>query len=259
VFEFIHPEARIITNYGDREDLVLLAVFDHQGFRYLPYGELAALGEAYGLTTVDALSPRGETLAQQIDDLLAALAGTDQEGSVLNCEQGGEVIYRVKVKSPAYLSLVRHLAECTYERTVEVLDAHPHLGCWAEVQEHLKRQGREAVPEEVLVYYREYYERFLAYRADCERLIAWAGDVHRRLADALRADAGLDPREYRKAFAALATRFPFSSLVFAALDGRLDLAKVRKHVRSPEEAREAVRAVQGVRSEATDETRMKHG
>ena len=34
VFEFLHPETRVITDYGDRQDLVLLAAFDRADWRY---------------------------------------------------------------------------------------------------------------------------------------------------------------------------------------------------------------------------------
>src|SRR5689334_11947908 len=34
VFELIHPQAQQVTNYGDREDLVLLACFDLRRFAY---------------------------------------------------------------------------------------------------------------------------------------------------------------------------------------------------------------------------------
>ncbi len=43
VFELIHPGARIITNYGDRKTLVLLAAFDHGSFAYLTYPEIVEI------------------------------------------------------------------------------------------------------------------------------------------------------------------------------------------------------------------------
>src|SRR5262245_57558488 len=141
-FELIHPEARIVTNYGAREDLVLLAAFDQGRHRYLPYEALRALAAGHRLTVVDGLSPAGETLAEQVADLLAVLAGTDQEGSVLNFERGDEVVYRVKVKSPDYLRLTRQMALCTYDRTVGLVCANPELSGWPELEAYLRGQGR---------------------------------------------------------------------------------------------------------------------
>jgi hypothetical protein len=245
VFELIHPQARKVTDYGERADLVLLACFDHRRFAYWAHPEVADLGARHGLTTVDALSPAGTTVAEQIDVLLAALAGTDQEGSVLNFERGGEVIYRVKVKSPDYLRLMRQMAECTYEKTVELLEGNPHLATWPALEEHLMVQGREKVPEELLQFYREHRERYVAYLEDCERLRRWGAAMCADLEARLGGREGKAPAAYRAAFAALAVPYPQAWLLFAALDGRLDLARIRKSVRTPEEAREAVRMTGG--------------
>jgi hypothetical protein len=239
VFELIHPGAPKVTNYGGRADLTLLACFDRRRCAYAAYPELCARAAAFGLPVVDALSPTGATLPEQIAALLAALAGTDQEGSVLNFERGDEVIYRVKVKSPDYLRLLRAMALCTYERTAELADARPDLTDWPEFEVYLKSLGRDQVPEEVLGYYRPHFERHRSYLADCERLLARALAECAALEEGLGGRTGRPPAEYRKAFAALATKRPLSGLLFAALDGRLDLARVRQAFRSAAEARRA--------------------
>jgi hypothetical protein len=243
VFELIHPQAPKVTDYGGRADLVLLACFDWRRFAYLPYPELTALAEAFGLTVVDALQPAGATVAEQIDGLLQSLAGTDEEGSVLSVETGTGVVYRVKVKSPDYLRLMRLMADCTYAATVAMLEANPALGTWEAFEAYLKEQGRQRVPEELLGIYREHRDRYCAYLADCERLRAWA----MRECAAVEAQLGSrDTREaaaYRRAFAALAVARPYSGLIFSALDGRLDLARVRKVARTPQEASDALRTL----------------
>jgi hypothetical protein len=241
IFELIHPEARIVTNYGAREDLVLLAVFEHERHRYLPHEELRALGEAHRLATVDALAPAGATLAEQIAALLASLAGTDHEGSVLTFERGDEVVYRAKVKSPDYLRLTRQMALCTYDRTVELLQANPLLRTWEDLEAFLTAEGTEETPEELLPYYRAHYERYAAYIEVCERLRAWAEGVARRLEAEVGGRAVLEPRLFRKAFAARAVAQPHAGLIFAALDGRLDLDRVREYAPTPQEAERALR------------------
>jgi hypothetical protein len=240
VFELIHPQAQQVTNYGDREDLVLLACFDLRRFTYRTYEEVAALAREHGLSVVDALAPRGGTLAEQVDDLLAALAGTDQEGSVLTFERGGAVVYRVKVKSPDYLRLMRRMSECTYERTAALLDANPHLASWADLEAHLKALGREEAPEEVLPFYRQHYDRHAAYLAACERLRAWAAAECQALRERLVGHDQEGPAAYRKAFAALAKERPQPGLLFLALDGRLDLRRVRQAFPTPEQVRQAL-------------------
>ena len=242
VFEFLHPETRVITNYGDRQDLVLLASFDRRDWRYRTYAEVKALAAAYALSVVDEFAPAGATIAEQIDALLATIAGTDQEGTVITIEHGHRVVYRVKVKSPDYLRVLKLVVTCTYDRTVEMIDANPEWTGWADLEAHLQSRGREQVPEEVLGFYREHYDAHAAYLADCERLRAWAADVSTRLLAEAKAEAGepAAPRLLRKCFAARAVKLPLKALLFAAFDGRLTVATVREVVRTPDEAREAV-------------------
>jgi hypothetical protein len=241
IFELIHPLVKKVTNYGERTDLILLGCLDTRRLSYAPYPEVADLAERYGLSLVDALSPPGETLSQQIENLLAALAGTDQEGSVLQFENAQEVVYRVKVKSPDYLRLMRAMAECTYESLVALMDDNPHLTSWEQVEAFLKARGREAVPEEVLSFYRQHYERFTAYLADCERLRQWAIQMHDQIDRQLGGRDGKDAASYRKSYATLATRSPCANLLFAALDGRLDRDRLRRLIRDTEQARQTLR------------------
>jgi hypothetical protein len=242
VFEFLHPETRVITNYGDRQDLVLLACFDRAEWRYRPYAEVKALAAKYGFTVVDEFTPAGTTLAEQLDSLLAKIAGTDQEGTVITIEHGHRVVYRVKVKSPDYLRVLKLVVTCTYARVVETLDAHPEWNGWADYESHLRSLGREQVPEEVLGFYREHYDTHAQYLAGCERLRAWATEVAKRVLAEVGDEAGNPPipRLLRKCFAARAVKLPLSPLLFAAFDGRLSVAVIREIARTPDEAREAV-------------------
>ncbi|MFO0930504.1 MAG: hypothetical protein U0736_26325 [Gemmataceae bacterium] len=94
-----------MTNYGETADLILIAAFDHTRFAYLGFDELGRLADAHGLRLVDALSPPGATLAEQVDALSARWPAPTRRGSVVTLERAGDVIYRVKVKSPDYLQL----------------------------------------------------------------------------------------------------------------------------------------------------------
>lgn len=245
VFEFLHPETQVITNYAGREDLVLLTCFDRTDFRYRPYVEVKELATAHGLAVVDEFSPIGNTLAEQIDSLLASIAGTDQEGTVIAIEHAHRVVYRVKVKSPDYLRVLKLVVTCTYARTVEMIDAHPEWAGWADVEAHLRALGREQVPEEVLGFYREHFDTHAAYLLDCERLRAWGTEVAARVSAEASAEAGNPPvaRLLRKCFAARAVKMPMSPLLFAAFDSRLTIAVVRQIAGTPDEARAAVEKI----------------
>jgi hypothetical protein len=238
IFELIHPLAKKVTDYGDRSELILLGCLDIHDLRYATYPEVAAIAREHALTVVDALSPQGGTLAEQIEDLLAALAGTDEEGSVLQFENAQEVVYRVKVKSPDYLRLMRARAECTYEKLAALMDENPHLTNWQDVEAFLRALGPQAVPEEVLDSYRPHYERFAAYLADCQRLCQWASQVHDEIDRQLGGCQEQDAAAYRKRFAALALRYRHATLLFAALDGRLDRARIRRLIRDSNQARQ---------------------
>jgi hypothetical protein len=240
IFELIHPSAKKVTDYGELADLILLASFDADRLSYAAYPEVAAIAEDYGLSVVAALSPTGITLAEQIEELLAALAGTDGEGYVLQFENQREVIYRVKVKSPDYLRLMRAMAECSYDSLVALMDDNPHLTSWQEVETLLRSRGSDTVPEEVLPYYRPHYERFRVYLADCETLCRWAAQMHEQLDRQLGGRLGKYAASYRKSYAALATRYRHAALLFAALDGRLDRGRVRQLLRNPQQARQAL-------------------
>jgi hypothetical protein len=241
VFEFLHPETRVITDYGAREDLVLLACFDRADYRYRTYAELKALAAAHGLAHVEEFAPAGATVGAQIEALLASLAGTDREGTVITVEHGHRVVYRVKVKAPDYLRVLKLVVTCTYARVVELIDGHPEWTGWADVEAHLRALGREQVPEEVLGFYREHFDAFEAYRADCARLRAWALEAAARVRAEAEAEAGTgSDRLVRKCFAARAVALPHRGLVFSAFDGRLDADAVRQFARTPADARAAV-------------------
>ena len=240
VFEFLHPETRVITNYGERQELVLLAAFDRRDWRYHTHDELVELAAAHGFVVVDTFAPAGATLPDQIDALLASIAGTDQEGTVIAVEHGGRVVYRAKVKSPDYLRVLKLVMTCTYARTVEMMDANG-LTTWPELDAHLRGLGREQVPEEVLAFYREHYDAHARYLADCDRLRAWGNAAAAELLRAALAQVGdADRRALRKEFAARASSHPLRPLLFAAFDGRLTGDVMRAIARTPTEAAELV-------------------
>jgi hypothetical protein len=241
IFELIHPLAKNVTDYGERSELILLGCFNRHRMSYATYREVADLGADHGLTVVDLLSPWGTTIAEQIENLLAAMAGTDQEGCVLQIENNEEVIYRVKVKSPDYLRLMRAMTECTYENLVALMDENPHLTSWHEVEAFLRARGRDALPEEVLACYRPHFERFASYLDDCDRLRKWALQVCQQIETNLGGREGPDAAAYRKSFAAIATRYPNAALLFAALDGRLDGKLIRRLAPDSKQARQILK------------------
>lgn len=246
VLELLHPEARVITDYHGRRDLVLLAVFDGPRHVYWPFAAVHDLATRLGFTATDVLQPMGTTLAEQIDHFLASLAGSDEEGTVLVVESPHEVIYRVKVKSPDYLRLLRLMVRCTYTATAEMLESLPTFPAWSDFQALLQAQGSDNVPEELLNVYREHYDTHVQYRASGQTLIAWS---EARIAALKALLPQGDPREVRKALAALVQHEPHPGLLFAAYDGRLTWEKIRLYVPRQTDVDEALARTQAKESE----------
>jgi predicted kinase len=234
LWELIHPEARIVTDYGDRRELVLTGAIDARDGapRYLARPDLEALAATLGAPLARERHLPGDTLAQKIEALAQQLEGSDEEGAVITFEGPGDdgrlcVLHRVKVKSPAYLRLMRLFAYCTYDRTREFLEANPELTTWELFKAFLLTQGSQEVPEEVLGGYRAHFEAWQGYRGVCRALAREAQAHFQVWTDA----HGLPTREaepdayksWRRALAAwVGGRYQsLSWLVFAAADGRL--------------------------------------
>ena len=121
--EIVYPENRIVVNYGDRRDLVLLAAFRADGTE-LALREAAPAWEGIGsvVRTYDWSDTFGvlAALAEKNQHLDGADAtGTDAEGWVIRFASG----LRVKSKLTSYVSLHKVLTG-TSERSVwEVLSS----------------------------------------------------------------------------------------------------------------------------------------
>ncbi len=94
LFEIIYPANRIVVNYGDLDDLILLAVIDTQTGKDLPLPEI------------------GFPMVKQFDGIndlaeLRAVEAENQEGFVIRFKSG----FRVKVKFAEYVRLHRIITQ----------------------------------------------------------------------------------------------------------------------------------------------------
>ncbi len=107
--ELIHPENRIVCDYGDRKDLVLLAVFDKDGYE-LPY-ELIHDDWSEAIPIVER--------HDGIEDFtkLQELNAQNEEGYVVRFSNGD----RVKIKFSDYVRLHRAVTDLTTTRVYEAL------------------------------------------------------------------------------------------------------------------------------------------
>lgn len=251
LWEFIHPEARIVTDYGERQELVLTGAVDFRDGpgRYIPRDELEQLAADLGAPIADEMKLPGDGLAERLDALREVLAGTDHEGAVLTFEGldvlgRPAVLHRVKVKGADYLRLMRLFAYCTYDRTRDFLENNPELTSWAKFREFLMRQGSDEVPEEVLSTYRQHFEVWQKYRRVCVELVKVALSVYTGYTESAprpsRDDAPDEYRAWRKAFAAWAGGYGRLSWYFFSLaDDRLNVELLHARFRGDHEAAQA--------------------
>ena len=183
LFEIVAPQFRVVVDYGDREDLVLLAVVDNATGLDLPL-PIAWPGPV--VERFDGLTDLAQITAQQRDNA---------EGFVIRYASG----LRVKVKHAEYLRLHRILLGLSNVAVWEQLAAGGDLDAYA---------GN--VPD-------EWYGWLQATVAD---LRARYGEIERTVQEEfLRVQAEVG-RTDRKAFALAVQHIPYRQLLFLLLDGR---------------------------------------
>jgi len=112
VFEIIYADNRIVVDYGSLEELVLLAIFEHNGVEWHP-------------RRVDQIAERcGFRRPKRYDiDLRGEIPFEDNsEGYVCRFGNG----FRVKVKSPTYLRIHRLLNHLSPKGVVELIRGHEY-------------------------------------------------------------------------------------------------------------------------------------
>jgi len=100
LFEIIYPENRIVLDYGDMEDLVLLDVIETERGESVSYEMLKKIGERIGCPVVEYLPLSAETI-QKLEESFGLTKGGEEEGVVVRFVSG----QRVKVKYAEYCRL----------------------------------------------------------------------------------------------------------------------------------------------------------
>jgi len=113
LFEIIYPDNRIVVNYGQREDLVLLAVRNRHTGDYLPLEQMRHIGEQYGFSL-----PKVHTFSD-IDLLIknANMLDITTEGYVVEFSDG----QRFKFKSLRYLELHKLIISLTFKNVLKAM------------------------------------------------------------------------------------------------------------------------------------------
>lgn len=166
VCELIHPTARILTNYGPAEDLLVVTVIDLADGRELRRAEVTAFCAQHRLALIDALPFDGAgSLTEALTGLRRRFAGTDLEGAVVAVEHPSlPVPFRLKVKGETYLRMLALMRRCTLRGTLEKLNAY-RISTWPELLQVLKGETPD-LPEEVVGAYRIHFERWAAWERE---------------------------------------------------------------------------------------------
>jgi RNA ligase len=126
LFEIIYPANRVVVNYGERQDLVLLAARNRFMGHHLEYARVRALAHRYGFSLpYDGLYSYG----MSIDELLTniGLLGENEEGYVAEFADG----QRFKFKGKQYLRLHKLLTRLSFKNMLAALE-HGELGTFLE-------------------------------------------------------------------------------------------------------------------------------
>jgi RNA ligase len=189
LFEIVAPQFRVVVDYGDREDLVLLAVIDNATGLDLPLPRADTAGGPWPGPVVerfDGLIDLGQITAQQRDNA---------EGFVLRYASG----LRVKVKHAEYLRLHRILLGLSNVAVWEHLAAGGDLDAYA-----------GSVPD-------EWYGWLQATVTDLRGRYAQIEQAVQEEFARVQAEVG---RTDRKAFALAVQQSRYRQLLFLLLDGR---------------------------------------
>ncbi|WP_405435976.1 T4 RnlA family RNA ligase [Streptomyces avidinii] len=234
--EILYPQNRIVVDYGERRDLVLLAAFGPDGTE-VPLAEAASHWEGIGsVVTVWPAMPIGELMALAESNTLpggTTATGTQAEGFVLRFASG----VRAKAKLSEYVRLHRVLTKVTerdiwrahgIQRFAGLPAKQLAQGLGSTVAEIEASGGKpldallDQVPDEFDTWVREVIDRIESEAALRERAIdeAYAGLVH------LAADRGA----FARAVKALPDR-EVRAAMFLRLDGRSTELAVWRNVR----------------------------
>jgi RNA ligase len=225
VFEGLHRDLRIVIDYKERQELVLLAVIDNEtGVEYSPES-LESVARELGFNTPLNYNL---TLEQAREYSLGECGKCSEEGYVLTWYRDGVPPFRLKMKFIEYLRLHRMVTGVSPKRIWEVLAT--------EQTAELKKYLSQSTP-----WFSDFVQKWMrALNAEYERIYARGNHVYNQ------AQAKVErtfPNGFvtlsqlhagRRVFAETATapeNKEFSAIAFAMLDGKQIAPVIWKQVR----------------------------
>lgn len=197
LFEIIYPENRIVLNYGDRDELVLL------GIRSISDGSVIPPAEASEWSGPQATTYHFASLSEA----LAAPPRDNAEGYVITSRKTGG---RIKVKQEDYIALHKIVTGLTKRRI------------WENMKNGMSLEDMiEIVPDEWHEWLRQtYYDIDTDIRGVLRKLDPYFKLVAEASVKTEKELGNWEPKAFRKNFAALVKDNPYKSLFFLLLDGK---------------------------------------
>lgn len=164
LFELIHPESRIVTDYGDLEDMILLAAYQHAHnngvARYWPSSSLRRMDHFAGFRVTDYYEPQQGDFESNVKAILDELNAREDmpEGVIAVFEKGDAIQHRIKIKTQAYLRYHRLKFHCNFKSVVQIAWHNEDLHEWDAFLAYLRNNG--LTEEEVESFYREHFDEF---------------------------------------------------------------------------------------------------
>lgn len=186
LFEILYPENRTVVNYGDLEELVVLAVLNTQTGEECDFSEM---------------KNEGFVLVKKYDGVkdytqLKSIISNNQEGFVVRFSNGN----RVKIKGEEYLRLHKIMTEVSTKSVWEILSSGGNM-------EEILRD----VPDEFFDKIKEYEMELVSKFDDIKNEYTWIYKILER---------NEEISENRAIFAQYAKRYKHPSILFGLLDGK---------------------------------------
>jgi hypothetical protein len=159
VFELIHPVSRIVTKYHDKEDLILISVFDMESFQYWSHSKMQEWSKKNGLKASELLV-QGIPFKDGVDRIRDLLADDPNlpEGAVICFEKDDQIIHRVKVKMEEYLTAFSLRYDLSFSNVVRLLWLQPEYQNWDVLSQYLMELGLH--DEELLHTVKGHFDEF---------------------------------------------------------------------------------------------------
>jgi T4 RnlA family RNA ligase len=191
IFEFNHPSYRIVLNYGNQPQFVLIAMRSNETGLFLPYRQVQEIAHHYDVKMIKRFDDmKWDNIMADIDNL------TNFEGYVLLLNDGR----RVKLKTRWYLSMHRTMTQLRVRDVAEMVVDETIDDC----KSLLSSQGMDLTPVEIIEH--QVIRELSSLRAGVEQLKA-----SYQLAKLSIKDIALDLQERKE---------PLFSLVMTAMRDR---------------------------------------